>query len=69
MEYKCILSSAKEYVANGKIEEWIHKYQLSDGHNAEFSHGLKLFDRYFLGPIKMPLFLFSRCCGPEENMR
>lgn len=36
MEYKCTLSSAKEYVANGKIEEWIHKYLLSDGHNAEY---------------------------------
>ena len=36
MEYKYTLSSAKQYVANGKIEEWIHKYLLSDGHNAEY---------------------------------
>lgn len=35
----------------------------------EFSDGLKLFDRYFMGPVKMPLNLFKRCCGPEENMR
>ncbi|MBQ3049875.1 MAG: ParB-like nuclease domain-containing protein, partial [Oscillospiraceae bacterium] len=38
------------------------------GHNKDFSDGLKLFDRYFIGPIKMPLNLFTRCCGPEENM-
>lgn len=44
-------------------------YLLSDGHNKEFSDGLKLFDRYFLGPIKMPLSLFSRCCGPEGHMK
>lgn len=36
MENKCTLSSPKEYAANGKIEEWIHKYLLSDGHNAEY---------------------------------
>ncbi len=28
-----------------------------------------MFDRYFLGPVKMPLSLFKRCCGPEEGMK
>lgn len=69
MEYKCTLSSAQSYAKNGKLEEWVHTYLLSDGHNKEFSDGLKLFDRYFLGPMKMPLSLFPRCCGPEENMK
>lgn len=69
MEYKSTLSSAVGYARNGKLEEWIHTYLLSDGHNKEFSDGLKLFDRYFLGPVKMPLSLFKRCCGPEENMK
>lgn len=69
MEYKSTLSSAIGYAQNGKLEEWIHTYLLSDGHNREFSDGLKLFDRYFLGPMKMPLRLFTRCCGPEENMK
>ena len=35
----------------------------------EFSDGLKLFDRYFLGPVKIPLSLFSRDCGPEDGMK
>jgi len=69
MEYKSTLSSAIGYARNGKLEDWIHIYLLSDGHNKEFSDGLKLFDRYFLGPVKMPLSLFKRCCGPEEDMK
>ena len=69
LEYACTLSSAQSYAKNGKLEQWIHTYLLSGGHNKDFSDGLKLFDRFFLGPIKMPLSLFSRCCGPEKNMK
>lgn len=69
LDYKCALSSVREYSAAGKLEEWVHTYLLSDGHNKEFSDGLKLFDRFFIGPVKMPLKLFTRCCGPEENMK
>ena len=69
MDYKCTLTSAISYARNGKLENWIHSYLLSDGHNKEFSDGLKLFDRYFLGPVKIPLKLFGRSCGPEENMK
>lgn len=69
MEYKSTLSSAIGYARNGKLEEWIHTYLQTDGHNKEFSDGLKLFDRYFLGPVKMPLSLFKRCCGPETDMK
>lgn len=69
MEYKNTLASAVGYARNGKLEDWVHAYLLSDGHNKPFSDGLKLFDRYFLGPVKMPLSLFSRCCGPEPEMK
>lgn len=69
MEYKSTLSSAIGYAKNGKLEEWIHTYLQSDGHNQELSDGLKLFDRYFLGPIEMPLSLLKRCCGPEPDMK
>ncbi|MCI8372740.1 MAG: ParB N-terminal domain-containing protein, partial [Lachnospiraceae bacterium] len=54
MEYKSALSSAVGYAANGRLEEWVHTYLRSDGHNQEFSDGLKRFDRYFLGPVNMP---------------
>lgn len=68
MEYRCALSSAEQFARAGKLEQWVHSYLLSDGNNREFSDGLKLFDRYYLGPVVMPLKLFHRCCGPEENM-
>jgi len=69
MEYKGTLSSAVEYAKNGKLEEWVHTFLLSDGHNRDFSDGLKLLSRCFLGPMKMPLSFFKRCCGPEEYMK
>ena len=69
LTYQCTLSSAKAYAAAGRLEEWVHAYLLSDGNNKEFSDGLKLFDRYFIGPVRMPLNLFTRCYGPEEGMR
>lgn len=68
MDYRCALSSAAEFARADRLEEWVHSYLLSDGHNREFSDGLKLFPRRFYGPVEMPLKLFHRCCGPEENM-
>lgn len=69
MEYQCSLSSAKDFAKAGRLEEWVHSYLLSDGHNREFSDGLKLVERRYFGPMLMPLDLFERCCGPEENMK
>ena len=69
MQYSDNTASARAYAEAGKLEEWIHRYLQTDGHNQEFSDGLKLCDRYFLGPVKMPLSLFTRCCGPEETMK
>ena len=69
LEYQRTLSSAAEYARAGKLEDWVHIYLLSDGHNKAFSDGLKLFDRRFYGPVNMPLSLFARCCGPEEGMK
>jgi hypothetical protein len=66
MPYACTWSSAREYAAHGRLEKWVHAYLLSDGHNKEFSDGLKLFDRYFLGPAVMPLKLFRRVRELEE---
>lgn len=69
MEYRCSLSSAKSFAQAGRLEEWVHSYLLSDGHNKEFSDGLKLLERRYFGPVEMPLELFERCCGPEAHMK
>jgi len=69
INYSGTLASAMEWAQHGKIEDWVHAYLLSDGHNKPFSDGLKLESRIFLGPIVMPINLFTRCTGPEEHMK
>ncbi len=69
LKYRCSTTSAKQFSDAGRLEDWVHQFLLSDGHNKAFSDGLKLFDRFFLGPFIMPLSLFTRCCGPEKEMK
>lgn len=63
------LKTALEYGENNRIEDWIHFFLHDEGNNIPFSEGLKLRKRYYIGPIKMPLYLFKRCCGPEKNLK
>lgn len=69
MEYQGTGTNAKLCAQNGKLEDWVHAYLLSeDGHNKPFSDGLKLFERTYLGPMEMPIDLFERISGPEEHL-
>ncbi len=61
--------SAEEYAECGLLEEWVHTYLLFERKNKEFSDSLYMEDRYFIGPVKMPLTLFHRSSGPEEQMK
>lgn len=61
--------SAKEYEESGLLEEWVHTYLLYERKNKAFSDGLYLEERYFIGPVSMPLGLFQRSSGPEEHMK
>lgn len=63
------VQSAKEYNDNGLLEEWIHTYLLFERKNKAFSDGLYLEDRYYLGPLAMPLTMFVRSSGPEEGIK
>lgn len=69
LDYHPTSKSATEYSEAGMLEEWIHTYLLFDRRNKAFSDGLRLFYRYYLGPIMMPLSLFQRSSGPEEQMK
>ena len=69
MNKLCSLTKALEYSKEDRIEEWIHMFLHDEGNNISLSDGLKLEKRFFIGPIKMPLYLFERCCGPEENIK
>ncbi len=69
LKYSADLASAKAYAEAGKLDAWIHLYLNEEGRNIPFSDGLKLFDRYYIGPMLMPLSLFKRCAGPEPEMK
>ena len=69
LQYSATLSSARAYAAAGKLDAWIHLYLNENGRNIPFSDGLKLFDRTYIGPCVMPLRLFTRCAGPEPEMK
>ena len=63
------IESAKEYDENGLLEEWIHTYLLFERKNKAFSDGLYQEERYYIGPVPMPVNLFHRSSGPEEGMK
>ena len=69
IRYDGTLTAARAFAAEDRLAEWIHAYLCSDGHNKPFSDGLKLTERFYIGPLEMPLSLFRRCCGPEESMQ
>ena len=62
------VKGAIQYAKEGKIEEWVHLFLNSVGGNVPFSEGLRLQERYWLGPILMDLDRLVRCCGPEEDI-
>ena len=61
--------SAEQYGQAGLLEEWVHTYLLFERRNKEFSDGLYLYPRQYIGPLAMPLSLFTRSSGPEEHMK
>ena len=69
LKFNLGVQSAKEYNDNGLLEEWIHTYLLFERKNKAFSDGLYLEDRYYLGPLAMPLSMFVRSSGPEEGIK
>ena len=62
-------ASAEAYSRAGLLEEWIHTYLLFERRNREFSDELHRHSRQYIGPLAMPLSLFTRSSGPEEHMK
>ena len=67
-DYDRTLSCALRYAEAGRIEEWVHAYLRTDGRNVPMSDGLNLAPRVWIGPVKIPLSILTRICGPEEDM-
>lgn len=68
-KFRPSIESAAKYQEAGLLEEWIHTYLLYERKNTAFSEGLSLESRYYVGPVKMQISLFSRNCGPEDDMK
>jgi len=62
-------TSAIEHSGQNKLEDWIHLFLCGEGNNKQFSDGLKLERRQYIAPHKMGFDLFTRCCGPEPDMK
>lgn len=60
---------ALEDITKLGVENWIHNFLNNEGDNPDFSKGLKLAKRYYLGPVKFKLDLIERICGPESEMK
>ena len=69
MEYEPTLSSAINFSKINRLEEWLHLFLCKEGNNKAFSEGLKLEPRRYYAPKLFELSKFTRCCGPEKNMK
>jgi hypothetical protein len=53
---------------NDDIEQWVHTYLCSQGNNKPFSDGLYKAERFWRGPLLVPMSLLERTCGPEPHL-
>uniref|UniRef100_UPI0040575209 hypothetical protein n=1 Tax=Acetatifactor sp. TaxID=1872090 RepID=UPI0040575209 len=56
-------------VESGLLEEWVHTYLLYERKNKPFSDGLYLEERYFIGPVSMPLMFCAASIIMYEVVR
>lgn len=49
------IDSAKEYSRDSLLEEWVHTYLLFERKNKGFSDDLYQKNRFYIGPLVMPL--------------
>ena len=57
------IDSAKEYSRDSLLEEWVHTYLLFERKNKGFSDDLYQKDRFYIGPLVMPLELLEINCN------
>lgn len=56
------------YARNGKIDDIVDEFLMTEGDNVDLAKGLKIQKRYWFGPIEIALDDLIRSCGPEENV-
>jgi hypothetical protein len=58
------VEEACRYAREGQVEDWVHAFLRGPGVNITLSDGLKLHNRWWIGPEMLPLDAMERCCGP-----
>jgi hypothetical protein len=62
------IDQAHEYAVRGQLAAWVDGFLRGPGRNAALADGLALRQRWWIGPLELPLCRLSRCCGPEPTM-
>jgi len=62
---KCALA----YASVGMLEYWLYTFLTVDANARNIVAEIKMYQSHFIGPIYFPINRFSRCCGPEPEMR
>uniref|UniRef100_UPI004055E706 hypothetical protein n=1 Tax=Acetatifactor sp. TaxID=1872090 RepID=UPI004055E706 len=62
------LTQAREYAAQGKIEEWLQLFLRNDGANVVLADGLLLEPRRYVGPCKINLKQLKIKAGAPEYL-
>ena len=63
-----ILKTAQQAALEGRLEPWVIDYLKGPANNIAFAEGLKKEQRYWRGPLEVPLSKLTRVCGPEVDM-
>ena len=62
------LAGARTAAAGGRLETWVHDYLNGPGRNVPMSRGLLGRQRWWVGPLLVPIDELNRCVGPEPAM-
>src|SRR5215467_8918438 len=63
------LQGAQAAADAGRVGEWVHAFLSSGlGANPPMAIGLRKQQRWWIGPVLIPLASLTRICGPEPEM-
>lgn len=62
------LTLAQEYSQKGQQKEWLQLFLRNDGKNLAFADGLLKEQRYYIGPVKIPLEILHFDTGTPKYL-
>jgi len=63
------IKGAREAADAGQIDEWVHAFLSTGlGANPPMAVGLRKQQRWWIGPVAVPIASVTRICGPEAGM-